>query len=419
MALFSKILLNDVIWDTLKLISYRVGTDRPWGLTKMHLYNQKWKLKKRINPKQDTRFYFDEDQTGLSENHPDINFKGNIVVFKNGLLGSGGYGNVYRAAINQADGTVIPVALKIAKRKVKLDRPSASFIHELLVYWDNSSNPECSPHMLCVLGAFFVQLTDCDPDEYYECIVFERMDGDLDDLADAAASLNLSVDSKMHLLAYMMLHMTYDVYTMHVYGYIHIDIKPTNFLYKYDADKGVYRIKISDMGMACTFDQTKLDRIRQKAEATKNTLMDITPLFRYTIDLGCNPGGTLWYMSPDMKDLYLKDTSNKALDDTYKQLALDNDIYALAMSCDSLQRNLQISSTDLLKYANTAVLNMRNGDFMSAIAAENYFVRNKIPLPVVTTPAPEDRKIKDPYSPNPYDLTLSDITVNPPSAMQI
>lgn len=419
MLLFNTILnTNQMYANVTSNFQYRVTTDRPWGLSRMHMFNQQWNFAANQQPKDNIRFYFDENQTNMSQNHPDVNMQGNLIVYKDGLIGSGGYGNVYKAAINQSDGTLLPVALKISKTKINVNEPSRSFLHELLVYWDLSSEPRCRSFILCVLGAFFVPLSDCAADECYECMIFERMDGDLADLARRAANPAVSLDSKMHLLYFAGLAMMYDITMMRSSSYFHVDIKPANFLYAYDSASQIYRIKISDMGMACSFKNTMIADLHAKAQATKGTEMDITPIFNYLVGkndiLVCRPGGTPGFLSSELKMLH---NSRAVINESHSKVFFNNDMFSLNQTMRALAYYMKIDRNDpgLAKYNNSPPFKIRRSppynlleQLNMHIHAEKYFIENQIPLPVLVKDIVPDPLLPPaPTSAYPGDVPMS------------
>ena len=390
----AKVISPELLSDTVSRLSYRMGSDRPWGLSLMQLVGQKWDMSKELSPKEDIRLHFREKQGIFSQSHPSDRPDGNIVILKSGLMGRGGFGNVYRAEINQEDGSKLPVAVKIVKGKSKLDRPDVGFLRELLTFWDQSSNPNCSEHMVCIYGAFFVSLGDCLPDEFHECIVMERMDGDITSLLERQALKKATLDEKMHFFVYLSLHMMYDLVLLHEDGYMHVDIKPENYLYRYDPEKQIYRIKIADVGLACSFDPEKYEKLKAKAESTKDTAMDVTPVFQYLFTMGCFVGGTRVFMSAEMLNLYKKQKKSEKnlVQPEHKELFELNDFYSLYLTRAIIFFSLDIDVKDpkISIYDATPIhelLAKPQGSYMEQLAqctrVEMHFVNNKIPLPLI------------------------------------
>lgn len=270
-----------------------------------------------------------------------------IVIEANGLIGYGGYGTVYRGYVIERDGKRTPVVIKIASRPVHTGSPnSEEFLKELAIFEDQSANPTCSNSVTCIYGAFTCNMGFTR--YYYECMILERMEGDLRSLGQAIRYAPvIRQDIKLHLLLYIGLHMAFDISKLHNAGFFHNDIKPDNFLFKWDPPANRYRIKISDFGLACSmdFNQHLKDRLRR---AGKPEIADVIP-----DSLKCYALSTEGYMTTAFKELFnrkmIYGTSQPIRPDEgtdYKRIFRENDISAISITVNEIAGLMGLSSAD-------------------------------------------------------------------------
>lgn len=264
---------------------------------------------------------------------------GDITIPRAWPIGAGAYGMVYRGEALTTTGYSVPVVVKMTK--TASSTPSRAFQTEILSHWGLSSSPTCSPAVACMLGAFRTTLgvpENVKHGLYHYCIVLERMSGDLYELARLGRyNAEAPTGSLICLGLRMALHMIYDVLWMYLRGYHHNDVKPENFLF--DWSGGQYRMKVSDLGLACLRDDVAGDpRAVAARKAARAASLSAIYDDRTAIDLGeiaarsepilnCRPAGTRLFMSPLMLEKY----DSGALDTTTYEHAY-NDFYGAAVS---------------------------------------------------------------------------------------
>jgi serine/threonine protein kinase len=188
------------------------------------------------------------------------NPNGDLVILAHGWIGGGAYGKAYRAIVLDRENREVPVVVKITF--MAYSKPPQSFISELLAMRINSADPYCTNYAVCLYSAFrstfgSVYLEEEEHRGAFYGIVMEEMDGDLEHLCIGLAPIanpTVTAEQRLMALVYIELHMLYDLLKLYVRGFMHNDVKPENFLYKLEAREGgdyIYRIKLSDFGLAC------------------------------------------------------------------------------------------------------------------------------------------------------------------------
>lgn len=185
-----------------------------------------------------------------------VDSNNNEVVVLGNFLGSGSYGNVYGGIVtarnNDGTNTVIPVAVKIGRASPEIFAHSE--LPETGAYIHLSMDPKCSPLVTCVYAVFVTKM-DPDPvdDKWRYGIIMERMDGDLFRLAKRIRDKEApDVNSKYKWLMHIAFYMIYALNYLHTNGWAHNDVKPENFLYRWPAGEALPKIKLADLGFACS-----------------------------------------------------------------------------------------------------------------------------------------------------------------------
>lgn len=163
-------------------------------------------------------------------------------------LGGGTYGAVYRGTLtlNPVDRTQPARAFDVA---VKFYQAVNEFVDEAVKLITVSATPYCATYVTCTYGVFRIRL--CNRSTLFG-VILETMDGDLDSFARrSVGSAQLADWEKLHSIAYASTVVAVGTSTLINYRFYSMDIKPTNYLYKWDASKNVYWIKISDLGLGC------------------------------------------------------------------------------------------------------------------------------------------------------------------------
>jgi len=324
------------------------------------------------------------DPTSMVMLHMDGgNPEGDLVIVSRGRIGGGTYGSIYNAVVLDKDRGTIPVVVKLTNRAEVV--PPRSFVNEVLVMWDNSSDPACEIYATCLYGVFKSRFGSADPDKYFYGIVMERMDGDLVGLCKSVGdNPHNTAESKLYFLIYCGLHMIYDVWRLHDRGYFHNDIKPGNFLY-YRMDNGMYRIKLADFGLSCSKKNTHLEQKLQKYRDSGK--INVTPQL-YASYIPCRAIGTLAFMSETMK-IY-QGTHGRSEEIVNPMLFVENDIHAITVSLKQMASllNLSDADTDFRSYDDTPVSRALYSERMSPSAMMDaynkailYFERRGVPLP--------------------------------------
>lgn len=179
---------------------------------------------------------------------------GELVILKNGLLGEGGFGVAYKGYVKAQNGDEIPVAIKIAKQKSDIIPQSTH--NELLLHAVRSMDPFCSRQVLCLYMSFASNFNSASKSEYYYGFVTELMDGDIRSLAEKSSKA--TAKSKIYLFMYLMLHVIYDLATLHEHQIAHNDLKTDNVFYKLDKSSKKMRVKLGDLGLSCFFPSQKI-----------------------------------------------------------------------------------------------------------------------------------------------------------------
>jgi len=416
------------------MTSYYSGTtlaslrqeNRPWNLSSTSdaaskvltgmgelklMYSDQWDQATNSGPDRDMRLYAEGGNPG-----------GDIIILRNGRIGAGSYGNVYKAVAVQKDGTQIPVVVKLGKKLY--GGMTKSFRNELVVFWEQSSDPTCSQHLICMYGAFTTNLNMTSiSGQRYEALVLEKMDGDLERLARLVKSSGVSVDSMLYMLVYIGLHMTYDIYMLHGAGYYHNDVKPANFLYRWDPVSRKYRIKIADLGLVCNKEPSMSQRFAERA-AMPNVFDISEILAKMPERMSCYALGTPNYMSPEMKELQERYVIKGATLEELRTLKANynltapivadvgrrdtkylmrqpvtaeldvfeyNDYFGIVMTLKTLAKLMMIKSADpaLACYNGTPVFQalVAPMDGLSLLEAYNkavlYFIRTNVQLPAI------------------------------------
>lgn len=185
-------------------------------------------------------------------------------------LGGGTYGSVCEGVITRPDkqpGIKIVVKIPMAPSS----RISDDFATEIYISSLMSVEGFCLQNGVCMHSVIKTRLPAIKPKpleasdvkkitrsagEYY-LMIYERLDGDLEALyKNYLPKFNIqSIYGHerircIQIALYIGIYMLYDISLMHDKRIYNRDLKPANFLYKFD-DQQRLRIKISDYGLAC------------------------------------------------------------------------------------------------------------------------------------------------------------------------
>lgn len=170
------------------------------------------------------------------------------------LLGGGSFGNVYKAKTMHDNEDV---AVKMGGYDTELTTVN---MHETMAFRALSMKPTCPPVVVCAEAILverdmpiYVKQREGDAHPRWRYgIVMELMDGDLNKLASVIKDGVADPEQKYYWLMYITLGMAYALNYIHASGWAHNDVKPANFLYSWPAGAIQPRIKIGDLGLACT-----------------------------------------------------------------------------------------------------------------------------------------------------------------------
>lgn len=154
-------------------------------------------------------------------------------------IGRGAYGLVREAVFNGA---------RVAVKEVKSDAGGA--VGELHALSNLRFKGRCSDFIVCIYGYSY------DP-RVGSFIIMERMDGDLENYVPIHQNPKFGYVTRLREALYVILQMLYAVNMLHKHELFHWDIKPENFLFK--KESGTVRIKLTDLGLACTTSKKILD----------------------------------------------------------------------------------------------------------------------------------------------------------------
>jgi serine/threonine protein kinase len=185
------------------------------------------------------------------------------------------------------------------------------------------------------------------PSNYYHCLILEKMDGDLWTLSQRMASLD--EDSKKRYLLFFAREMMEAVRVVHDAGFFHNDVKPANFLYRWNGSE--YVVKIGDLGIACRRENVRqtMGRIAERLDISfgKRTVLHsrVRDLMSEEGVLSCVLAGTPGYMSLEKKaaQFYTAGGARAVVLDNYDQMFLENDICGVRMSVFYMAKNMGLS----------------------------------------------------------------------------
>lgn len=185
------------------------------------------------------------------------------------LIGSGGFGNVWRAK----DSNNEMVAVKVFETEKDTDYQRELHFGKLIKQFNNTEE-KCNPYVVCVLDTGYFQTNDYEDKRF---IVYELMDGDLDDyqFTSFRELLQALYDTSRGLL------------WIHNKQLAHADMKPANLLYKKDALvenwKGTIEnrtvFKIGDLGGSCSVLPSEPSYANYKGTYTFKCVNGGTPFF--------------------------------------------------------------------------------------------------------------------------------------------
>ena len=257
------------------------------------------------------------------------------------FLGEGGYGRVYkglaRAKNTDLDSAEwINVAVKLSREIQELE--SAELAETMAHQW-LSGNDQCSPAMLCLYAVFVTKVDKAQKGWNYG-LILPLMDGDLFGLAERYEQTVMTPEKRYIKLMYVTLAMVYDLVYMHSNGWAHNDVKPENYLYKWDNDTKMPVIKISDFGLACTKFWEGPSENRAKineflANFKKMTNNKNKAIYPYEpANEKCSHMTTTFYQMPSWDGL--KDVQSETKDITEN---FANDAYCIVMSVKDMFPN--------------------------------------------------------------------------------
>lgn len=213
---------------------------------------------------------------------------GPLTVLKDGFLGGGTFGSVFKARLTGED-----VVVKLTKEPSPT--PSFAFLTEIKAHQALSAEPTCSPMICCLKESFSTNLGHRSDTFKHYGIVLERMDGDL--LLWAKSISTADNETKLTMAFYVLTSMLYTLSKMHEVGFYHNDVKTANCLFK-QLENGMSRVKISDLGLSCSVDKAQ--------------------------QLLCKVQGTRWYAS--------KKFWSRSAGEPTKDVMAHNDRYGAAMT---------------------------------------------------------------------------------------
>ena len=191
-------------------------------------------------------------------------------------LGEGGYGTVYSATLTQNRHSKTKAAIKFMQEQNDARR-------EVFIHLAVAANPECDNAICQMYGYFTARVNN----KRIPCLALELMSGDLIDfMLRTTYSTNVTKLQILLHIMYVAMHMIRNIRKLSNQGFYHQDIKPLNFLYKWEETSGRYRVKASDMGLACVRDTKMIKRIKS------------IPKWTSKIDVGCSEIATEGFHMP-------------------------------------------------------------------------------------------------------------------------
>ena len=335
-------------------------------------------------------------------------------------IGGGTFGKIYNCTVSSArDGRVLNGVVKIPTNASP--RPPRDFKNELLTHWALSTLPHCSDRVVCLLAAFKTTLRIPDPENedqqlafyptnYYHCLILEKMDGDLWALTQKMASLD-DDDVKKRYIIFFAREMAEAVGLMHANGFFHNDIKPANFLYKWDGNK--YVVKVGDLGIACRRENSK-KTVEKIIERLSGSFGKSTVLHRQIMDLvseqgvlSCILAGTPGYMSQEKKaeQIFAKGGAQSSVSEGsgYDQMFMENDICGVRMSVFYMARNMGLNlgkHPEIKKLALSVgkehlTMALLNADIPDAMIGDIYSREFVPPAPAAVTESERSTTVAD------------------------
>ena len=207
-------------------------------------------------------------KTTFNEKYEYIDKKSNKVIDKEidiekACIYEGGYGKIYRIRDKK-------VKTEFILKKLRKEDPNNSNIKGIT---DENSFENEKQFLINVKGANIINFIDYfDEDENYYYFVFEKMDGNLNEMLKK--KYKNGMPSKLIRKIFSQINSGLKI--MHKKGKTHRDLKPENILFSYTNEYETdFIIKIGDFGLS------------RDLITTENQLSD---------------GGTLWYKAPEVED---------------------------------------------------------------------------------------------------------------------